>query len=53
MTLDGIMTDAKEFEVGFRLYFAPLITNGACLGSSARGGVLRVEIEDDSVADEV
>lgn len=53
MTLDGVMANTEELEVGFRLNFAPLITNGACLGRSARGGVLRVEIEDDSVADEV
>ncbi len=46
MTFDGIMADAKEFEVGGRIYFAPLITNGACLGTSAWGGVFRVEVED-------
>jgi hypothetical protein len=53
MTFDGIMADAKELEVGGRIYFAPLITNGACLGTSAWGGVFRVEIENDSVTDEV
>jgi|GEM_PF-6806442 len=51
MALDRIMTDAEE--EGFGFDFAPLITNGACLGSSAGGGVFRVEVEDDFVADEV
>jgi hypothetical protein len=51
MTLDGVMADTEED--GFRFNFAPLITNGACLGRSAWGGVLWVEIKHYFVADKI
>lgn len=51
MTFDGVMADAEEFDLG--LDCAPLITNGACLGGSAGGGIFWIEVENYFVPDEV
>lgn len=51
VALDGIMTDTEEQSFG--MYFVPLITNGACLRSSAGCVVFGVKIENYFFTDEV